>query len=59
MSYPVVLTDSAVRDLEELDAYITRYDSSARAGYVLGKIEEVINSLSEQTERSVYPQELS
>jgi len=57
--YPVFLTDSAVCDLEELDAYITRYDSAERADYVLGNIEEAIESLSEQADRGVYPQELS
>lgn len=59
MSYKVMFTDSAVRDLEELDAYIARNDSPAAAEYVLGKIEEKLVSLSEFPERGVYPQELS
>jgi toxin ParE1/3/4 len=59
VSYSVFLTDSAVCDLEELDAYITRYDSVERADDVLRKIEKSIRSLSEQADRGVYPKELS
>lgn len=59
MPNKVVLTDSAVRDLEELDAYITQHDSLERADYVLNKIELAINSLSDQPERGAYPQEFS
>ena len=55
----VVLTDSAVRDLEDLDAYITQYDSIERADYVLNAIEKTISSLSENAQRGVYPRELS
>lgn len=54
-----MLTDSAVSDLEELDAHITRYDSSERADHVLSRIEKAIAGLSEQPERGVFPQELS
>jgi len=59
MPYKVMLTASAARDLEELDAYITEHDSPVAAEYVLGKIEEKVKSLSEFPERGVYPQELS
>jgi len=59
MRYKVLLTGSAARDLEELDAYITEHDSSAAAENVLGKIEEAIATLSEFPERGTYPQELS
>jgi len=58
MSSKVFLTDSAVSDLEELDAYIIEYDSLQSADDVLIQIEEVINSLSELPERGTYPQEL-
>ncbi len=58
MPSKVFLTDGAVSDLEELDAYITQYDSLQSADDVLSKIEEVINSLSELPERGTYPQEL-
>lgn len=39
MPYKVLLTDSAARDLEELDAYITQNDSPVSAEHVLAKIE--------------------
>ncbi len=54
-----MLTDSALGDLEELDTHITRYDSPESADYVLGRIEEVFASLSENPDRGVFPQELS
>jgi len=57
--YVVMLTDSAVGDLEDLDSHITWYDSSERADYVLSRIEEAIAGLSEHPERGVFPQELS
>lgn len=59
MRYKVLLTGSAARDLEELDAYITENDSAAAADHVLGKIEEAMATLSEFPERGTYPQELS
>lgn len=58
MPNKVFLTDSAVGDLEELDAYITQYDSPQSADDVLSQIEELINSLSDIPERGTYPQEL-
>ena len=58
MSNKVFLTDSAVGDLEELDAYITQYDPPQSADDVLSQIEELINSLSDIPERGTYPQEL-
>lgn len=54
-----MLTSSAARDLEELDAYITENDSPAAADHVLGQIEEAVAALSEFPERGTYPQELS
>lgn len=59
MPYRVLLTDSAARDIEELDAYITLNDSSASAEQVLTKLEKAINSLAEFPEHGVYPRELS
>lgn len=59
MPYKVLLTSSAVRDLEELDAYINENDSLVAADHVLGKTEEVAATLSEFPERGTYPQELS
>ena len=59
MSFSVVLTKSSVRDIEELDAYITKSDSAESAEYLLNKIEDAIVSLSDYPERGVFPQELS
>jgi toxin ParE1/3/4 len=59
MSYEVLLTDSAVIDLEELDEFILINDSLESADYVLGKLEEVIATLTKFPERSSYPPELS
>jgi len=58
VSYPVVFTNSAVRDIEELDAYITKNDSAESAEFLLNKIEATVLSLSNNPERGVYPQEL-
>ncbi len=59
MPYKVLLTGSAARDLEELDAYIAQHDTPEAAEYVLTRIEEKINGLVEFPERGVYPPELS
>lgn len=58
MPYKVLLTSSAARDLEVMDAYITENDSPATADHVLGEIEEAAASLSEFPECGTYPQEL-
>jgi len=59
MPYKVLLTSSAARDLEELDANITENDSPAAADHVLAKIEQAVAALSEFPERGTCPQELS
>ncbi len=59
MTYRVLLTDDAVRDLEELDAYITAHDGPDGAEYVLGKIADAFLSLEELPERGNYPPEIA
>ncbi len=59
MKYKVSLTDDAVRDLEDIDDYISVHDSTEKADYVLSKIEEIVLSLTESPERGVYLKELS
>jgi len=59
MPYKVLLTSSAARDLEELDAYIAENDSPAAANHVLGKFEETVATLSKFPGRGTCPQELS
>ena len=46
MSFEVLLTDDAARDLEEICDYIDRHDSPARADYVLERIEKAFQGLS-------------
>lgn len=59
MPYDVLLTDSAVVDLEELDEFILTNDSVESADYVLGILDEVTGTLAEHPERGNYPPELS
>ncbi len=59
MRYRVLLTDDAVRDLEELEVYIQRHDGPRSAEHVLGKIEEVFLGLEELPERGHHPAELA
>ena len=59
MSYEVLLTGDALRDLEELDEYIAIHDGPAKADHVLNRIESVILKLAEFPERGNYPPELS
>ena len=59
MTYRVLLTDDAVRDLEEIDAYISAHDGPGGAEHVLGRIAEAFISLEELPERGSYPPELA
>ncbi len=59
MKFTVLLTDDAVRDLEDIDDYIAEYDSPQNADYVLSKIEEALLDLTELPDRGAYPKELS
>ena len=58
MSYTVFLTEDALRDLEEIDDYLTAANSPHVAEDVLGKIEKTLLSLSDLPERGPYPREL-
>lgn len=58
MTFSVLLTDDAGRDLEELHDYIARHDAPDRAEHVLDRIEAALHSLSEFPERGTYPREL-
>jgi len=59
VTHSVLLTDDAVRDLEELDAYITAQDGPGGAEHVLAKIADAFISLEELPERGSYPPELA
>ena len=58
MPFAVQLTDDAARDLEEIVDYISRQDAPGSAEYVLERIEQAFQGLSELSERGSYPREL-
>lgn len=58
MTYKVLLTDDAARDLEELHRYIVEQDSTAAADHVLDRIEKVFQGLAAMPERGHHPKEL-
>ena len=58
MSFSVLLTDDAARDLEDLCDYIDLHDVPYKADYVLEQIEKTCSSLSEKPHRGAYPKEL-
>ncbi len=58
MSFSVLLTDDAIRDLEKPYDYIDHHDVPGKADYVLEQIEKVFNGLSENPRRGVHPNEL-
>ena len=59
MPYRVLLTQDAANDLEELDNWIATHDSPERADYVLDRISEEFQELTELPERGTHPKELS
>ena len=58
MRFEVLLTAGAVRDLDELDDWIARHDSPAKAAYVVDRIESAISALSRFPARGARPREL-
>jgi toxin ParE1/3/4 len=58
MHFSVLLTDDAVRDLEDIYDYIDLHDSRSKADHVLERIEKAFDSLSKNPERGVHPREL-
>lgn len=58
MSYKVLLTRSAERDLADIYSYIAENDTQGNADYVLDKLMEVAASLAAFPERGSYPKEL-
>jgi toxin ParE1/3/4 len=58
MHFPVLLTEDATRDLEDIYDYIYLHDSKSKADHVLGRIEKAFDSLSGNPERGAYPREL-
>ncbi len=58
MSYKVLLTNEAAKDLDEIFDYVYLKDSPSSAEYVLKQIEDAIANLSHFPERGSYPEEL-
>lgn len=58
MPFEVRLTADAVRDLEEIDDWISRRDSPARAAHVAASIEAAIAALKRYPQRGRHPTEL-
>jgi len=58
MHFEVRLTADAVRDLEEIDDWISANDSPAKAEHVLVNIEAAIGTLKRFPERGRHPAEL-
>jgi toxin ParE1/3/4 len=56
--FDVFLTEDAARDLEDIYDYIGEYDSFSKAGYVLDRIERVVEGLSAFPKRGSHPKEL-
>lgn len=58
MSFAVLMTDDAARDLEKLYDYIAIHDAPQKADFVLSQIEKAFSQLSQFPERGSYPEEL-
>lgn len=58
MRHEVLLTEDAEQDLEDLYAYIAKFDSSKNADHVLERLLEVAESLTTSPERGSQPKEL-
>lgn len=58
MSFKVLLTEDAARDLEDLYDYIALHDAQEKADYVLDQIEDLCGNLAAFPERGNHPPEL-
>ncbi|RJR41105.1 MAG: type II toxin-antitoxin system RelE/ParE family toxin [Deltaproteobacteria bacterium] len=58
MSWKVLLTADAGRDLEDLYDYINVHDVPGKADHVLERLEQAFTGLSENPHRGAYPKEL-
>ena len=58
MSFAVLLTHNAARDIKALFDDITEHDSPLKADTVLEQIEKPFSALSEFPARGIYPKEL-
>jgi toxin ParE1/3/4 len=58
MSFAVLLTDAAARDLDEFYDFIALHEAPRKANFVLNQIEKAFTELAEFPERNTYPKEL-
>ncbi len=58
MRHEVLLTEDAEQDLEDLYAYIAKFDSPKNADHVLARLLEVTGSLATSPDRGTQPKEL-
>jgi toxin ParE1/3/4 len=58
MRCEVLLTEDAEQDLEDLYAYIAKYDSPKKADYMLERLLELTESLAISPDRGTQPSEL-
>ena len=58
MAFPVILTDDAARDLEEICDYINWHDLPSKRDYVLKQLTKTFNSLSKNPHSGAYLKEL-
>ena len=59
MAFSVVLTDDALRDLDDICGYIAEHDAQRSADYVLDSVEKALAGLAELPERGRHPRELA
>ena len=58
MAFEVLLSEDAVRDIEDIYRYIAEYDSAENADRVLVALEDVCSGLAMMPERGNVPKEL-
>jgi toxin ParE1/3/4 len=58
MSYKVLFTNDAARDLDDIYEFIYQNDSPGKAEYVLSQIEKAIDNLTLFPERGSFPKEI-
>jgi toxin ParE1/3/4 len=59
MPFGVILTDDALRDLDDIFSYIAEHDADKSAAYVLDRIEKALANLAEFPARGRHPRELA
>ena len=56
--YPVIVTDAASHDLDDIFVYLVDHESVERAGYVVARLEQAILRLDILPNRGAHPKEL-